>query len=216
MSRLADSLMGMDRGRSRPGGLGGMPPMTAPGDFRAGWRRGVVLVIVVGIVALAVTVSALLPRGVAPSPARTPAPVIAPSRIPSASAGERFVALVDRGLQAAREDALGEAAGSFRKALELKPGDADTWNALGVVLVRQGETVRGVDAFEHALRFNPNHAEAHRNLAVVLDRQGRSREAVAHYRSFLSLGAESHAASDEVRRRLAELAVSNSSTHEPE
>jgi cytochrome c-type biogenesis protein CcmH/NrfG len=193
-----------------------MPPMAAPGDFRAGWRRGVVLVIVVGIVVIVVTASALRPRSVPPSPAQAPAPVISPSRIPSASARERFVALVDRGLQATREDALGEAAGSFRKALELKPGDADTWNALGVVLARQGETVRGVDAFEHALRFNPNHADAHRNLAVVLDRQGRSREAVAHYRSFLSLSVESHAARDEVRRRVAELAGSNSSTHEPE
>jgi Flp pilus assembly protein TadD len=216
MSRLADSLMGMDRGRSRLAGLGGMPPLTASGDFRPRWRTGTVLVIVVSIVVLALIAFALRPKNVAPSPAQAPAPIVAPLAIRPASAGERFVTLADRGLEAAREGALGEAVGLLEKALELKPSDADTWNTLGVVLVRQGEAGRGVDAFDHALRFNPKHADAHRNLAVVLDRQGKSRDAVAHYRSYLSLSKQSHAARDEVRRRLAELAVSDSSTSNPE
>jgi cytochrome c-type biogenesis protein CcmH/NrfG len=214
MSRLADRLMGMDRGRSRVPRLGGMPPLTTPGDFRAGWRPVTVLVIVVSIVALAVTVFALRSRSVTLS--HIPAPIMTPSARPLAGASPRFFALADRGLQAAHEGALGEAAGFLEKALELKPSDADTWNTLGVVLVRQGETARGVDAFGHALRFNPNHADAHRNLAVALDRQGKSREAVAHYRSFLRLSAQGHAARDDVHRRLAELAASTASAREPE
>jgi cytochrome c-type biogenesis protein CcmH/NrfG len=216
MSRLADSLMGMDRGRARLEGLGGMPPLTASGDFKARWRPGAVLVIVVSIVGLAVIASSLRPNHVAQSPAQAPAPICAPSSVRSEGARERFVALSDRGLQAARDGDLGEAVGFLRKALDLNPNDADMWNTLGVVLVRQGETARGVDAFDHALRVNPSHADAHRNLAVALDRQGRSREAVAHYRSFLSLSAQGDAAGDDVRRRLAELVVSNSSASERE
>lgn len=111
--------------------------------------------------------------------------------------------LVGQGLQAAQEGALSEAGILLRKALELKPADSETWNSLGVVLVRQGETAAGMDALQQALRLDPNHPEAQRNLAVALDREGRPAEAVTHYQAFLRLSAESHPARDAVRRRLA-------------
>jgi cytochrome c-type biogenesis protein CcmH/NrfG len=93
------------------------------------------------------------------------------------------------------------------KALDLRPTDGETWNSLGVVLVRQGQAARGVDAFNHALHLNPDHLEAHRNLAVTLDRQGRSGEAAAHYRAFLRLTQEDHPARDDVRRRLLDVST---------
>ena len=81
---------------------------------------------------------------------------------------------------------------------------------VGVVLVWDGETARGVDAFREALRLQPNHAEAHRNLAVALDRQGRAAEAISHYRLFLRLSSEGDRARDDVRRRLAEVSGAGS------
>ena len=64
--------------------------------------------------------------------------------------------------------------------------DAEAWNSLGVVLVRAGDTGKGIESFRRALRAVPTHSEAHRNLAVALDRQGRTAEATRHYRAFLS------------------------------
>jgi Flp pilus assembly protein TadD len=113
-------------------------------------------------------------------------------------------------VQAADEGNRAAAIGLLQKALELRPGDAGTWNALGVVLVAEGDNARGGNAFSKALRLNPNYAEAHRNLAVVLDRQGRSHEAAAHYRAFMSLSADNDPARDDVRRRLTEVSVSSS------
>jgi Flp pilus assembly protein TadD len=140
--------------------------------------------------------------------ARTVGPLPAAGTPSPTALDERFLALVGRALRAAQERTLPEAAGLLEKALELKPTDAEAWNSLGVVLVLQGETVRGADAFGQALRLDPAHHEAHRNLAVVLDRQGRSGEAVSHYRAFLRLSPASHPTRDEVRRRLAEVSGS--------
>ncbi len=119
--------------------------------------------------------------------------------------------LVGQGLQAAEEGQLSEAAILLKKALELKPKEAETWNSLGVVLVRQGETAAGMDAFREALRLDPNHPEAHRNLAVALDRESRSAEAATHYQAFLRVSAENHPARDAVRRRLAAISGSRPS-----
>jgi tetratricopeptide (TPR) repeat protein len=225
MSRLADRLMGMDRGMSRREGLGRMPLPTASADgVSLRWRPGVVLVIVVVSAVMSVTTLMLLrTRSVAPDGTAALTPTAASRAIqperPSAGLSERdkrFVALSGQGFQAAQDGALGEAIGLFTRALEVKPTDADTWNTLGVVLTRRGETARGADAFGRALRVNPVHVEAHRNLAVLLDGQGRFREAAAHYRAFLTLSAENHPARDEVRRRLAEMPGLDSRASKPE
>jgi tetratricopeptide (TPR) repeat protein len=196
MSRLADRLMGMDRGMSRREGLGRMPVLTASADAASPrWRPGIVLVIVVIGVLISVTTLMLRARSVALEGAVAITPkaglrVSPAGQLPSGGEpNQRFVALST---------------------------DADGWNALGVVLARQGERARGADAFGRALRLNPVHVEAHRNLAVLLDRQGRFREAAAHYRAFLTLSTESHPARDEVRRRLAEMSVVDSSASKPE
>lgn len=127
---------------------------------------------------------------------------------PPTTSDVEFLALLGQGRRAAHEGALPESAELLKKAIELKPTDAEAWNSLGVVLVRQGETARGIDAFSRALRGSPDHAEAHRNLAVALDRQGRSGEAVVHYRAFLRLTPGNHPARDDVSRRLGEVSAS--------
>ncbi len=211
MSRLADMLMRMDRGASRPEGVGGIPRLTISVTRSPRWRQGLLFVIVVSVLAVGVAVM-LRPKNAgliaAPAPARVASPRPAPEAAPPVTSDEGFVALLGQGRRAALEGALPESAELLKKALELKPTDAEAWNSLGVVLVRQGETARGIDAFSRALRFSPNHAEGHRNLAVALDRQGRPGEAVAHYRAFLRLTPGNHPARDDVSRRLAEVSAS--------
>jgi len=211
MSRLADMLSGMDRGTSRPEGVGGIPRLAVPSAApSSGWRRGLVVGMVVVMCAAGVGLmlrsTTVAPTSIpAPAPSSTSLP--APGLPPRTDTDQQFIGLVGRGLQAAQRGALEESAAFLNEALELKPGDAEVRNSLGVVLARQGDTARGAEAFEQALRVNPSHPEAHRNLAVVLDRQGRSAEAVAHYRAFLRLAATDHAGTDAVRRRLAELSA---------
>jgi Flp pilus assembly protein TadD len=127
----------------------------------------------------------------------------------------QFGSLVARGLQAAEDGALPEAVALFRQALALRPTHAETWNTLGVVLVRQGDLSGGIGAFHRALRAEPDHPEAHRNLAVALDRQGRPGDAVAHYRAFLRLSVAGDPGRDDVLRRLAEVAGTEPGRGEP-
>jgi tetratricopeptide (TPR) repeat protein len=213
MSRLADILMRMDRGASRPEGLGEISGLTVSGASTAGWRRGALLVIVVCMVAASVSVVLLKARPVPSTPARASTPTAAPLPTPAAPppTAERFAALIEQGYQAAQDGALAEAARLFDKALQLSPRDADTWNSLGVVLIRQGQTGRGIEAFRQALRVNPDDAEGHRNLAIAVDGQGRPGEAAIHYRAYLRLAAPSHPARADVQRRLAELPASRGS-----
>lgn len=142
----------------------------------------------------------------APSlPAAAEAAVTEPVAAPVPSGRLRARALIDEGLTAARDRDFEEANRLLTKALDLDPADADAWNGLGVVLIRQGEITRGVGALRRALRAQPSHAEAHRNLAVALDGQGRCREAALHYRSFLSQIDGSNSYYQDVTRRLGDL-----------
>ena len=133
-----------------------------------------------------------VPRQITPLPSITPA-VPAPSPL-------------SLGLESAQRGDLVDAERLFREALARDARDAEAWNNLGVVLIRQAERARGIDALRTALRLEPTHLEAHRNLGVALDRQGRRGEASVHYERFLSLSPAGYPGRDEVRRRLLEIA----------
>lgn len=209
MSRLAERFMGLDRGTDRPEGLGGIPNLTPGAPRRLNWSPAILLVMLVGMSLLA-GAFLLRPRSVPPTAtpgptavaaAAAPSPPMAPAAPPPAQA------LLDQGLVAAQRGALADAVTLFTRALDVDRGNAEAWNSLGVVLVLKGEIGPGVEAFRKAVRANPQHAEAQRNLAVALDRQGRSAEAVTHYRAFLRLAGEGHPAREDVRLRLAQMAV---------
>jgi Flp pilus assembly protein TadD len=100
---------------------------------------------------------------------------------------------------------LAEAGRLFRDGLKARPADAEAWNDLGVVRVRQGDLAGGAEAFLTALEHQPGHLDSRRNLAVTLDRRGRRQEAVMQYRRFLEAAGPGHPAAEDVRRRLEEL-----------
>jgi Flp pilus assembly protein TadD len=80
-----------------------------------------------------------------------------------------------------------------------------------VVVVRAGDTGKGIECFRRALRAVPGHSEAHRNLAVALDRQGRMAEATRHYRAFLSQKGAGGPERAQVLARLEELGARRAS-----
>jgi tetratricopeptide (TPR) repeat protein len=207
MSRLADILTGMDRGRRRPSGVGGIAGLARPAQAPRRWRLAVSLVML-GAMAVLAAVLLVQPQSSAP-PAKAVVLPVRPSEPPTRPTPEATAStLVRRGLEVAQTGAAGEAAILFRQAIEAHPSNAEAWNGLGVVLARQGETAEAIDAFRRAIGLRAGYAEAHRNLAVVLDRRGRSAEAATEYRAFLAQAGASHPDRDGVSRRLAELGKS--------
>jgi tetratricopeptide (TPR) repeat protein len=66
-----------------------------------------------------------------------------------------------------------ESKASFEKALQLSPGEAVTWNNLGVVYERLGETNAAIHAFSSATGCNPPSRNAFINLASLQIRASR-------------------------------------------
>lgn len=217
MSRLGDTLMGMDGSAGRPIPLGGLPGVVGAVVRR---RRGTALAAVfllcgiLTIMMVAVMVHA--PRSTQPSPTlpvplsgaqpvppTRPAPIdVLPSPAPRPAAPAPRSA--DReGVAAAQRGAFDEAVRLFERALQANPRDAETWNNLGVALTRQGDVAGGIEAFRKAIALDASRAETHRNVAVALERQGQDREAARHYRAFLSLVPEGHPDRAAIRQRLA-------------
>ena len=208
MSRLFDRLAGLDRARARPAGMGKLLIQEPSRGRRGSWRLIGSLVILLGMVAILAAVSARLlnPAAVPTGPISPPPSVPVAETEPLVEPLRAAVSpLLAQGLEAAQRGELADAEGYFRRAVAQDAGDAEAWNSLGVVLVRQGKPVQGVEALRKALRMQPSHIEAHRNLGVALDRQGRAGEAAEHYRFFLSLTTDAHPGRGDVRRRLLEL-----------
>ena len=201
MSRLFDVLARLDRGRPRPAELGGIALPAPPARGRRTWRIVAYFIILGGMAAIA-WMTYVRP------PARDDLASAAPPQItllPPVATAPSARTLLAQGLDAAQRGSLADAARLFRDAIARDAGDPEAWNSLGVVLIRQGDRQRGIEALRTALRLEPAHLEARRNLGAALDRQGRREEAIEHYQAFLSLSPSDHPGRGEVRRRLLEL-----------
>src|ERR1041384_8000788 len=124
----------MDRGASRPFGLGKIAGLSTAHPKRLGWWRVAgSLVILVAMAGLALALVDRLqsePPAVGPaSHPPPPVPAIAPARAVSPASD-----MLRRGLEAAQQGAAGDAAALFRKALEIDSRNAEGWNDLGGVL----------------------------------------------------------------------------------
>ena len=62
---------------------------------------------------------------------------------------------------------LEEAIGAYKKALSLKPDNAEAFNNMGIVLQEQGKLEEAIKAYSNALSLKSDYAEAHRNLSSL-------------------------------------------------
>ncbi len=85
-----------------------------------------------------------------------------------------------------REDPRG-AAGYFRKAAELEPGNADLHVQLGRALVAAKDPVRAIEAFEAAVGANPALEEPYERLADLFLEVGKARDAAAALEDLLRI-----------------------------
>jgi tetratricopeptide (TPR) repeat protein len=92
---------------------------------------------------------------------------------------------------------LGRAADAvpyLRKATQLDPRDAPTWQALSSALAVDKQFADAEAAARQALQLKPDLHEAHLDLGVALHRLDRHEEAAAEYRAYLQHHPESSAA----------------------
>jgi len=80
---------------------------------------------------------------------------------------------------------LDEAISTYRQALERRPDDLDTHNALGVALAERGDPSAAIDQFLLVLESRPDDPNAHYNVAVALAAERRPVDAVSHFRRAL-------------------------------
>ncbi|RBP17589.1 tetratricopeptide repeat protein [Roseiarcus fermentans] len=81
----------------------------------------------------------------------------------------------------------GEAAGAYRKALELDPASAEAWFKLGLAFQDGRRPDRAAEAYRSALALRPDLAEAETNLGVVLQEQGELAAAKQAYGRAIAL-----------------------------
>lgn len=78
-----------------------------------------------------------------------------------------------------------------RQIVEARPGFADAWNVLGVILHRRGEGKEAVKAIRHAIRLNGAEANYYANVGEMLRQQGEVDAAITALRRATRLDPES-------------------------
>ena len=103
---------------------------------------------------------------------------------------ERAAASADElnqaGIRLAQQGRLEEALLSFRRALQIQPGLAQSHNNLGIALQDQGRLEEAVASYQRALALKPDYAVAYNNLGTALKEQRKLDEAAACFRACLA------------------------------
>jgi superkiller protein 3 len=86
-----------------------------------------------------------------------------------------------------RQGRLEEAAGQFRRAVDVDPELANAHNSLGMIYLAQSKLDQAIVSFQTASRLRPNVAEVQGNLGIAYFRAGRRAEAKAALEQALKL-----------------------------
>jgi tetratricopeptide (TPR) repeat protein len=98
-----------------------------------------------------------------------------------------FPSGADRPVRAEELPVVNEALAFWRVAVGLRPGNAPTYNNLGLALQAQGDVKGAIACWRKALALEPTYAPPHNNLGNALLAQGDVKGAIACYRKALDL-----------------------------
>ncbi len=84
---------------------------------------------------------------------------------------------------------LQQAAGHYRKAVEIDPSLRRAWYNLGCLYDADGREAEAVPCFRHSIELDPQHAPSHHNLGQALFNLGDTDGAIEQYRRAIALGA---------------------------
>ena len=96
------------------------------------------------------------------------------------SKAEKALELYDSGLSYFRSDDLFHAEKDLVLALKFNPNFADAYEALGVMLGRQGRFQEAISLMEKLTEVDPDSSMAHTNLSLFLMKTGKIEEAENH------------------------------------
>lgn len=97
-----------------------------------------------------------------------------------ADSTNRFAVWHSLGISFAKAGRFPAAADCFRRALQIRPGDAIALTHLANSLARLDELEAASDCCREALRNEPHNARVHHALGRILDRQGRTKQSMEH------------------------------------
>lgn len=123
--------------------------------------------------------------------------------------------LLAEGLAAGEREDWPRTAGLFRRALDLRPGEATTWLRLGQAQHRQGDNAAAEAACRRAIELDATLAEAHLHLGRLLARQGQRAAALDAYAVAVRLDGTSTAGCDGLRELVAETPAAADQRPEP-
>ena len=95
--------------------------------------------------------------------------------------------LKERGDRSGSHEALEKAIAILRRALRLKPDNAQLHYLLGGDLQHQEKLNEAIAEYRETIRLNPNHVDAHNNLGNALRDRGKPAEGIAEYREAIRI-----------------------------
>jgi Flp pilus assembly protein TadD len=93
------------------------------------------------------------------------------------------------GLAYHKSGRLKEAIRSYRRALDLRPDDAEVSNNLGVAYAESGWYKEACESYRQAIRHRPDYTAAHYNLGAAYLVLNKKREALEQYSALKTLNA---------------------------
>lgn len=97
---------------------------------------------------------------------------------------------VSRGLKALNDASYLDAAGNFNRAVEIDPNHVRAWFLLARTAMREERWLpKAREAIDRALSLSPEESSYAKLAGEIYERSGRKREARAHYKRALELGA---------------------------
>ncbi|MFQ5600302.1 MAG: fused MFS/spermidine synthase [Candidatus Krumholzibacteriia bacterium] len=88
----------------------------------------------------------------------------------------------------------------FRRAIQVRPRDAQCRHGLGTLLLQRGEVDEAIRHFEAALETRPDDAGTHKDLGLALARRGRLLDALRHLQKAVALRPGDAAAERSLKR----------------
>jgi tetratricopeptide (TPR) repeat protein len=76
---------------------------------------------------------------------------------------------------------------SYKKAIKIKPKDADTYNNMGITLNHNGEIDAAIESFKQAIKINPKYADAYLNMGIILKDKGELDAAIKSFKQAINI-----------------------------
>ena len=76
---------------------------------------------------------------------------------------------------------------SYKRALEIKPDDADAYNHMGIAQMDNGNLEAAIHSYKQALNIKPDFALAYNNMGIALKNKGDLEAAIHSYKQALNI-----------------------------